>query len=62
MLEIINKLKIDSEKKIKGISLRVPESLKNEFDVICKNENIPLNSLIISLMIQALEDYKKAKK
>lgn len=58
---LIEKLKIENELKI-GISLKVPHSLKNEFEFICKEENISLNSLITILMVEALKDYKKAKK
>ena len=50
-----------SKKNKVGFSLKIPKDLKEEFQVICSENDVSMNELIIGLIKEAVTDYKKLK-
>jgi len=55
--EALKKAKKDEEKKV-SINFQVPSSLKEEFDKLCRNNEVSLTAMLNSLMEVTIEESK----
>lgn len=58
MLNKAIKLAKGSEEPKVGLSVQVPKSLKDEFESICKENNVSMSSMLLSLIHVAVEESK----
>jgi hypothetical protein len=61
MNSISEAMKHISKKKKVGFSLKIPFDLKEEFQIICDENDVAMNQLIVGLIKEAVQDYKKVK-
>jgi hypothetical protein len=59
-LKIISSLKTQNENKV-AVSLKLPESVKSKLLLICDNESISMNSLIVAAVEALILDYENKK-
>jgi len=43
-----------------GLNIKVPVSLKNEFDTLCKKHGVSMTSMMLSLMETAIDEDQKS--
>ena len=49
------KAKRNDEEKV-GLNIKIPISLKNEFDELCKNNGVSMTAMMLSLIEVAIEE------
>ena len=49
-----------SDEKVLPTSIRLPQSLKNDLEVIAKRERRSLNNLIVGMLLDAVEQDKRS--
>ena len=59
MLSKAIKLAKGTEEPKIGLSVQVPKSLKDEFENICKDNNVSMSSMLLSLIQVAIEESKE---
>lgn len=62
MLEKAIKLAKGTEEPKIGLSVQVPKSLKDEFENICKENNVSMSSMLLSLIHVAVDESKSNNK
>jgi hypothetical protein len=59
MKKAVMKAKRNDEEKV-GLNIKIPISMKNEFEQLCKENGVSMTAMMLSLIEVAIEEFKGA--